>query len=342
MHADPKGAARARPRWRTMTVHALVKRVVLTWAVLVSLAWAGACAAQGWPTRPVRILVPFPAGSATDVLARIMARDYQDSLGQPVLVENRPGAGGNIASEALARSAPDGYTLMIGTNTQYAANVGLYRKLPYDPLKDFAPVARLGVNALVLLVRPDFPARTLAEFVTHAKARPGKLTAGFGSSSSQVSVAMLRTMGGLDVLDVPYKGIPLAVNDLMSGVVDFTFADTGNALSQVRGGTLRALAVTSEKRTPLAPDWPAIAELLPGYEVTAWFALAAPAGTPRDIVQRLHEVSARALAKPEVRDRLAAMGTTPAPLGPEELAVFMRAEVAHWARLLAAAGIKPE
>jgi tripartite-type tricarboxylate transporter receptor subunit TctC len=231
---------------------------------------------------------------------------------------------------------------MVTTNTPQAANVSLFKKLNYDPVKDFAPIARLGTTSFMLMVRPDFPSKNLKDFLTHVRANPGKLSAGYGSSGSQVSLAMLKSMGKLDVVEVPYKGIPQTITDTMGGSLAFTFVDLGNALAQAKGGKLRGLAVTSQKRTPLAPDVPAIAEELKGYELIAWFGLVAPARTPNDIVQRLHEATAKGLAKPEVKEKFAAIGTDVAPMSPAQFSKFIESEIAHWASLVKLAGIQPE
>jgi tripartite-type tricarboxylate transporter receptor subunit TctC len=231
---------------------------------------------------------------------------------------------------------------MVTTNTPQAANVSLFKKLNYDPVKDFAPIARLGTTSFMLMVKPDFPPKDLKEFLAHVRKQPGKLSAGYGSSGSQVSLAMLKSMGKLDVVEVPYKGIPQTITDTMGGSLAFTFVDLGNALAQSKGGKLRGLAVTSAKRTPLASDVPAIAEELKGYELIAWFGLVAPAKTPNDIVQKLHDATVKGLAKPEVKEKFAAIGTDVAPLNPEQFAKFIQSEIAHWAKLVKLAGIQPE
>jgi tripartite-type tricarboxylate transporter receptor subunit TctC len=297
---------------------------------------------QTYPARPVKLVVPFPAGSATDQIARVMGRELQEALGQPFVVENKPGAQGSIAATEVARAAPDGYTLMVTTNTPQAANVSLFKKLAYDPVKDFAPIARLGTISFMIMVRPDFPAKNLKEFLNYSRNNPGKLSAGYGSAGSQVSQAMLRSMGRIDFIDVPYKGLPQAITDVLGGQISFTFADLANALAQIKGGKLRGIAVTSQKRSALAPDVPAIAEELPGYELIAWFALVAPAGTPQPVIARLHEVTVKSLARPEVADRFAKLGTDVAPMNPGELAGFIRSEIAKWAKMAKAAGIQPE
>ena len=296
--------------------------------------------AQTYPSKAIKLVVPFPAGSATDHIARLTGAELQQALGQPVVVENKPGAQGGIAAAEVAKAAADGYTLMMTTNTPQAAAVSLFKKLNYDPVKDFAPVARLGTTSFMLMVKPDYPAKNFKEFLSVSKNK--NQSAGYGSAGSQVSLVMLKTMGKLDVVEVPYKGIPQAITDTLGGQLAFTFVDLGNALAQARGGKLRGLAVTSAKRTPLAPDMPAVAEELPGYELIAWFALVAPAGTPAPVIARLHDVTSKSLAKPEVKARFDALGTDVAPMTPGELAGFIRSEIDKWAKMVKEAGIQPE
>ena len=310
----------------------------------LGLAFAGAapCFAQGYPARPVRMVVPFPAGSATDLAARVMAQQLQSALGQSFVVDNKPGAGGSIAATEVIRAAADGYTLLFSSNSAVASNVALLKNIPYDPLKDFTPIAGIGDNMLVLMVKADHPARNLTEFVAHVKQRPGKVTAGYGSSSSQVSIAVLNKLGKLDVLPVPYRGIPLAVTDLLGGTIDFTFVDLGNAMAQSKGGKLRALGITAPTRSPLAADWPALAESMPGFDITAWFAIVGPAGIPKDVVDKLNNAVGQALKTPEAREKLAGIGIQPMPLAPEQLKAFMGTEVSKWIRLVKDANIQPE
>jgi tripartite-type tricarboxylate transporter receptor subunit TctC len=310
--------------------------------LLFSLLFSFAAHAQNYPSKPVKLIVPFPAGSATDQVARLTGQQLQEELKQPFIVENKPGAQGAIAAAEVAKAAPDGYTLLVTTNTPQAANVSLFKRLNYDPVRDFAPVARIGTTSFMLMVKPDFPAKTLKEFLAYARTQPGRLSAGYGSAGSQVSVAMLKSMGKLDVVEVPYKGIPQAVTDVLGGTLSFTFVDLGNALAQAKGGKLKGLAVTSEKRTPLAPDVPAVAEELKGYELIAWFALMAPAATPKEIVTLLSENTIKAVRKKEIGDKFAAIGTDVAPMTPEQLGKFIQSEIAHWAKLVKLAGIQPE
>ncbi len=302
----------------------------------------GQAIAQVYPDRTVRMVVPFPPGSATDMAARVMAQQLQASLGQTFVVDNKPGAGGSIAGAEVVRAAADGYTLLFSSNSAVASNVALLKSIPYDPMKDFTPIAGIGENMLVLMVKSSFPARNLAEFVTQAKARPGKLSAGYGSSTSQVSISLLNKLAGLDTLSIPYKGIPLAVNDVVGGTTDFTFVDLGNAMAQAKGGNLRAIAVTSDKRNPLVPEWPAIQESYPGFDVRAWFAIVGPANLPRAVVDKLNGAVTRALAQPDTRERLAGIGIAPMPLSPDKLQEFMGSEIAKWQRLVKEANVQPE
>ena len=309
--------------------------------LMAAAALASSAVLAAYPDRHVKVIVPFPAGSATDLVARVLSLELQEDLKQPFVIENKPGAQGSIATDMVAKSAADGYTLLLPANT-HAANPSLYKKLPYEVTKDFVPIARLATTSLVLMVKSDFPAKTLPEFMEHIKKNSGKLSAGYGSSSSQVSVSQLKKRSKVDVTEVPYKGIPLAVNDVLSGTLDFTFVDLGNALAQAKGGKLRGIAVTEKGRNALAPDWPPMASVLPGYEITAWFALFAPKGTPPDIVAKLQAATLKALAKPEVKDKLAIIGMVPAPLKSDETQKFVEAEVGKWGQLIKEAGIQPE
>jgi len=301
-----------------------------------------AASAQGYPSKPVRFVVPFPAGSLPDQIARALAPQLQESLGQPFVIENKPGAIGTIGTAEAARAAPDGHTIVMTTNSTLAAAGALYKKLQYDPLKDFAPIMLIGRTSMILLVRPDFPAQTLKDFIQLARAKSGQLAGGYGSAGSQVSIAKLKAGGGFAAVDVPYKGVPPAVTDLLAGQISFTFADFAVGLGQMKGGKLRALGVTSTGRTPLAPDVPAIGEEIPGYEVVLWYGLVAPAGTPREALNRIYESASAAMAKPEFQARFAAFGVDPAPLGPEPFRDYIRQEIEKWSRDIRQAGIEPE
>ncbi|HEY5896876.1 MAG TPA: tripartite tricarboxylate transporter substrate binding protein [Burkholderiales bacterium] len=309
---------------------------------LLLLATTGLAAAQGYPNRPVRVLVPFQAGSAPDQIIRITTQHMQTTLGQPFVIENRPGANGNIGVAEAARAAPDGYTLVSANNTTFAANPSLFTKLPFDPQKDFTPIGRLITTGLILSVRPDFPAKDLKEFIAYAKARPGKLTVAQASAGMQVSIAMLKSLAGVEMLEVPYKGQPQALSDLLGGQVQVTFADYAVGLPQIRAGKLRGLGVTTAKRSDTAPEIPAIGEVVPGFDLAVWAGMAAPAGTPKDIVQTLWRAADKALASPEVKKAMAAMSFNVEPLNPDEFAAYIKSETAKWAKLVKEAGIQPQ
>ena len=309
---------------------------------LALLGWSVSSWSQAYPSKPVKFVVPFPAGSATDQAARLMAQQMQTLLGQTFLVENKPGAGGSIAAMDVIRSAPDGHTLLFSSNSAAASNVALLKSIPYDPLKDFTPVAAVGENMLVLMVKTDHPAKNIQEFISYAKQRPGKVNAGYGSSSSQVSIAVLNKLGGIDTMGVAYKGIPLAMNDVMAGVVDFTFVDLGNSMAQAKGGKLRPLGITANKRSSLVPDWPSLAETMPGFDITAWFALVGPAGMPKDVVDKLNATMGQALKSKDAQEKLAGIGIQPVVMTPDQLKTFMASEVSKWVRLVKEANIQPE
>lgn len=309
-------------------------------ALAVGLA-PHAADAQGYPDRAVRVVVPFPPGTATDMAARLVAEQLQRALGQPFVIANKPGAGGSIGAMEVVRAEPDGYTLMFASNSAVASNVALLKDIPYDPNADFTPIAGVGVNTLVLMVKPDFPAKNLEEFIAYAKERPGKLNAGYGSSSSQVCISLLSKMAGLQVLSVPYKGIPLAVNDVIGGSLDFTFVDIGNAMAQAGGGKLRPIAVASGKRNALVPDWPTLSEQLPGYDITAWFAMVGPTGLPDSVVKKLYAATEAALADPKLAKSFGTAGITPQAMPPTELRSFISSEIDKWKQLVKEANIKP-
>ncbi len=274
---------------------------VLAGLLLFGFATPQAFAADGdYPNRQIKIVVPFPAGAGPDQVARMLGQHLQEAFGQTVLIENRAGALGSIGAVEVARSAPDGYTLLMGTNTTQAANVAMLKSLPYDPVKDFAPVIRTVTTAMVLLVKPDFPAKDVPQFLEYAKAHPN-LTAGYGSGASQISIGQLQSRGGLSVIAASYRGVPQAVTDVMAGAINLTFADLSLAVPQMQGGTLRGIGVTSPKRNELTPGLPALAEAMPGFEATIWYGLLAPANTPDAVVNKLYAESEKFLSLPATR-----------------------------------------
>lgn len=297
---------------------------------------------RNWPARPVRLVVPFPPGSGTDVAARTLGQQLSGLLGQPFVIENKPGAGGSIGAMEVVRAAPDGYTLLFGSSSTMAANVSLLKSIPYDPVKDLTPVAGVADSVTALVVRSNFPAKTPGEFAAYVRQRPGKLNAGYGSSSTQIALAALTQVADLDVVSVPYRGTPLAVQALLGGQIDFTFADLGTIVAHTRAGTLKGLGITTPRSSQMV-DWPPIAQTWPAYDdITGWIALAGPAGLASEITDVLGRAVQTALQAQEVRDRLASFGLSPMPLTPEQMRTFIPAEVAKWARLARAANIQPE
>jgi tripartite-type tricarboxylate transporter receptor subunit TctC len=301
-------------------------------------------AAQSYPTRAVRLVVPSSPGGGTDISARILAPQLTRFLGQQVVVENRPGAGTMIGGEAVARAAPDGYTLLMGIST-LAINPAMYRKVPYDALKDLAPISQAVSLSNVLVVHPSLPAKSVKEFVALVKPRPGQInfaSAGVGTSP-HLSMELFLVMTGLKMLHVPYKGSGPGVTDLIAGHVPAMMPNMLSAQPHIKSGRLRALGVTGSKRAPGADDIPTIAEAgVPGYEAVQWYGVLAPAGTPRDIISKLHTGVVRALQNPEVRQRLLNDGAEPIGSSPDEFAAYLRSETAKWAKVTQAAGIKPD
>jgi len=314
----------------------------LIFALAAALA-STAAAAQDYPTRNIRFVVPFTAGSATDTLARVLADRMSRSLGQSIVVENIAGGYGIPASQNVIRSAPDGYTVMVTANTTHAGNQALLKKVPYDAVADFEPITKLGTITLALVVHPSVQANNVKELIDYAKANPGKLAFGAGSSSSRMSAELLKAMAGIDMLHVPYKSNPQAVTDLLGGQVQVFFGDISTSMPPARAGKVKALGVSASKRSPLAGDLPTIDESgLKGYELTAWFAAYAPAKTPKPIVEKLNAAFREALGDKQVADRLLHAGIEPETSTPAELATFQAAETAKWQKIAVDAKIEKE
>lgn len=310
-------------------------------ALLVAATAASAAMADDWPSRPVTIVVGSSAGSTTDGLARAIGQAITAETRQPVIVDNKAGASGGIAAQAAARAAPDGYTLFITTNTTQAANPHLFRKLGYDPVKDFEPVGALVKGYLLLVTHPSVKAQNVGELVAAAKKQP--LTFGAGSSSARVAAELFQQMTHTQLTYVPYKANPPAIIDLVGGQIDLMIVDLTTSLPQVKAGKLKALGVSSPKRSPLVPDLPTIAEAgLPGYEISYWNAVYAPAGTPAPVLQRVNALMQRALATEPVRRFVEQNGMEPFTSTPAELASFQAAEYKRWGSVIHAAGIQPE
>ncbi|CAN5499568.1 tripartite tricarboxylate transporter substrate binding protein [soil metagenome] len=298
--------------------------------------------AQAWPAQPVRLVVGFAAGQAIDILARLIAQSLSEQLAQQFIVDNKPGSGGNIATEGVARAPADGYTLMvIGANNPI--NATLYDKPGYDLLKDFAPVAGIYRVYQAMVVSPSFPAKTGAEFIAYAKANPGKINFGSAGTGSvaHASGELFKMMAGVDMQHVPYRGAPLALADLLSGQVQVMFDNLPSSIDHIRNGRLRALGVSTPARLELLPDVPPIADFVPGYQTNAFAGLSAPAATPREIVDKLNKAVGVALANPALKAKILDMGGVPMPMTPAEFATFLAEETAKWAKVIRAANMKP-
>jgi tripartite-type tricarboxylate transporter receptor subunit TctC len=308
------------------------------------LAFSSAVAAQAdYPSRPIRLIVTVPPGGAADFIARLVGGKLSESLGQPVVVENRGGAGGTIAADAVAKAAPDGYTLLQNSITTHGVGPHLYSKLPYDPVKDFAPVSGLGKGGQVLVVAADSPHKSVADLVAFAKKNPGKLTFGSGSSSSRVAGELFQQMAGVELLHVPYKSNPLAITDLLGGQIAMMITDTSTGVPQIKAGKLRALGVSTAKRLPMLADVPTIDEAgVKGYDMGYWFGAYVPAQTPASVVQRLNELLANALKTQQIKAFFDTSGGEPFPTTPEQLAKFQQDETQKWGRVIKKAGIQPE
>jgi tripartite-type tricarboxylate transporter receptor subunit TctC len=325
--------------WRIAVLVAVPVLALSAVSVLPSASGAGA----SYPTQPVKIVVGFPPGVAPDVVARLLADKFSAAWGQPVVVENVTGAGSNIATDRVAKTAPDGATLLMGGNSALVFSPSLYDKLSYDPLKDFVPITQVFIAANILVVHPDVPARTLPELVALARAQPGKLTYGHAGvgTSQHLAAELLKSMAHIDVEPVAYRGTTAVLPDLLAGRLTFSFANIVNALSLVREGKLRAFAVTSRKRSVAAPELPTMAESgYPGFEAVPWFGLLAPAGTPPATVDTIYRETARCLADPQVRTRFEKLGLDIIGSSPAEFSALIRSEIPQWAGVIKGAGIK--
>jgi tripartite-type tricarboxylate transporter receptor subunit TctC len=312
-------------------------------ACAAALAFAGNASAQAYPAKNITFVVPFAAGSATDQLARALGQDVSAAAKQPVIVENKPGANGFLAAQVVTKAAPDGYTVFITTNTTQAANQHLFKSLPYDPVKDYAPVTALARGGQIMVVSPKVQASSVGEFIKLAKGQPGKITFGSGSSSSRVAGELFQQMAGIELLHVPYKSNPLAINDLLGGQIDMMITDMVTGLPQVKAGKLRALGVSTKKRSPLAPDVPTIDEAgVKGYEMSFWFAAYVPAKTPPATIARLRELLVNSIKAAPAQTFFSTTGLEAFVTTPEELAQFQAAESQKWGKVIKAAGIQPE
>lgn len=319
------------PRWLSVSMLAIV----------LFAAGAAPAAAQDYPTKTVTVVVPFVPAGSTDLLARIAASAWEKATGKSFLVENRPGAGQQIGVNAVAKAAPDGHTLLMATSSAMAVNPTLYKKIAYDPVKDFQPIAIMAHLPFILLVNLDLPVRSPADLVKHAKDNPGKLSFGSGGigASHHLYGEMLKNLAGVQMTHVPYRGTVPALNDLIAGHIQVLFSDPPPALPQIAGGKVRALAVTTAKRLPGAPDLPPLNDTVKGFDSAPWQMLMAPAGTPKPIIDKLHRVIVEYIASAEGQKKLLEMGLIPgAPTSPDELARFVKSEVVDWGKLVKLAG----
>ena len=319
------------------------RMLVTTVAFVLALGASSAFAQAAWPAKPIRLVIPFPAGGSTDIVGRLIAEKLSQSLGQPVVVDNRGGAGGTTGSDVVAKAAPDGYTLLMGTSSTHAIAPALYPKLPYDVARDFAPITLLGTATILMVVHPSVPAKSVTEFVALAKSKPGQLM--FGStgngSVSHLTAEHFKTASGIDMQHVPYKGDTPMTLDLVAGRLHVAFGTAVAFLPQVQAGKLNALAVTDAKPSPVAPQLPTVAASgLAGFEALQWFGLLAPAGTPKDILTRLHSEVAKALQLPEVQERLQGLGMQIVGGSPDQFGSFMRSESVKWGRIVRDSGAK--
>jgi tripartite-type tricarboxylate transporter receptor subunit TctC len=313
-------------------------------ATLLCLAAAGQLAqAADYPTRPVKWVVPYPPAGTTDVLARIIAQWLTEKMGQPFVIENKPGAGNNLGTESVVNAAPDGYTMLL-VNPANGINATLYKNLNFNLIRDIAPVAGLVRTPNVMEVTPSFPAKTVAEFIAYCKANPGKINMASSGSGTSVHLSgeLFKSMTGCQMLHVPYKGAGPALTDLMGGQVDVIFDNLPSSVGHIKGGKIRALGVTSQEREPSMPQLPTIAETVPGYEATAWFGVGMPKGTPKEIIDKVNAEVNRALADPKMRERLAELGGKPIAGTPEDFGKVIAAETAKWEKVVISSGAKVE
>ena len=313
--------------------------------ILVVGSLSNSATAQAWPAKPIRILIAQALGSATDVVSRVVANRLGENLGQPIVIDARPGAGGVLGTEVAARSAPDGYTLFMGNNSTHGSNPALYAKLPYDAVNDFSPIVFVGSVPYALVVASSLPVNSVPQLIAFAKSRPGSInyaSAGNGSTH-HFAGELLKSTAGIDMIHVPYKGSSPAVTALLAGEVSLMFLNVADGLSQIRSGKVRALAVTTTRRASLLPDVPTLVEAgMPGFEIQSWFGLLAPAGTPRAIVARVNSDTVQVLARADVKSTLNGQGLEVAPGSPEQFAEYIKREIANFSRIAKAAGIKAD
>jgi tripartite-type tricarboxylate transporter receptor subunit TctC len=313
---------------------------------LIAVALLGLAAqapAQPFPSKPLRIVVPFPAGSATDTISRILGNSVSQAIGQPVLVDNKAGADGSIAASEVAKAAPDGYTMLMATNSPMSVVPAMKKNPPYDPVADFTPITDVGRYTFFIVIHPDVPAKTLSEVIAHAKANPGKLNYATGNTTGIVSTALFQTLAGIQMVHVPYKGEPQAMTDMVAGRVQLMFASSTTSVPQVRDGKLRALVTTLPKRSPVLPNVPTIAEAgMPEFSIVSWAGLFGPAKMPREVTERLNKEFVAAMGRPDVQAAMEKQAFSLQPSSPERLGAYVKEQLEAYRKVLAAAGVQPE
>jgi tripartite-type tricarboxylate transporter receptor subunit TctC len=308
----------------------------------ISALISGAALAQGYPTRNITLVLPFAAGSGTDTTTRLISKELGTALGASMVIDNKPGANGSIAASYVARSAPDGYTLFVTTNTSHSANPYLLKNMTYDPIKDFTPIARTGDLPFMLVINPEIPANSVAELIALAKKEPGKLSYASGSSSAIVSGATFARLAGIDLLHVPYKSSPPALTDVIAGRVSMMFVDVPTGLPHVNAKALKPLAVTTKQRSALLPDLPTMDDTVKGFDITSWQGYLGPANMPKDIVARLNTEIRKIIERPDIKSQLAERGMEAFSGTPEEFDAFLKEQLVVWEKLITAAGIEKQ
>jgi len=319
-----------------------MKRILQISMLCLAALCAGQAFAQAWPSKPIRLVVPFPPGGPTDILGRAIGSKLSELLGQPVIIDNRGGAGGGIGADNVAKSQPDGYSLLLGTTGTHTINPNLYSKLPYDPIKDFAPISLVVRYLNILVVNPNLPVKSVAELIALAKQKPGQVT--FGSagngSSNHLTAEMLSTMTGVKMQHVPYKGSGPALTDVIAGQINFMFDQYSTVAPNIKAGKLRVIGIATKQRHRLLPDVPTIGETIPGFEVSPWYGLFAPGGTPKEIVHRLNTELTKVMNSAEIHERMTTLGWDPVTNSPEEFSAQIKAELAIWADVVKKSGAR--
>lgn len=314
-----------------------IKTLGMTLALPSGMAWS-----QASKGRTVRVVVPLPAGSSNDYVTRVLLPMVGAATGQNYFIDNKSGGNGTIGTLDVVRAAPDGNTLLCASNSPLAANVAFYKNLGYDPRKNLTPIAAVSLTNHVLMVKADSKIHTFADFIAQAKANPGKVSVGYSTTSVQTQIATMNHLAGIDLLAVPYKGSPATITDVIGGILDATLTDAGNAQAQAKAGQLRPIAVSSLKRNPVTPDWPAISETLPGFDFPSWNALMGPVGMSRELVTQISDAVIKVQKQRELIDKYATQGATPLTMGPDQLKAYIESETARWVQLARAANIQPE